>query len=325
MSNIGPQTSRGEARLAGVEWLRLIACLGIVAFHAQVPGGQAALGGLPAFAMLTVAFAARTARGRSWTSFAHARVQTLLLPWVFWSVVYAAMNAAMALKAGHPAFGWFEPSMWLTGPAIHLWFLPFAMIASLSIGGAVAGRGKGPGADRGAYDWLGWLAAGAATMWLAAMVLDRDPKPPVPFEQYISVLSGIPLGVCLSKIPAGERSSWWRLGVFGVVASGVCVAEMAFGFHAIALPDLVAVISCAIAWGIPAKAGPLTLKFSRLSYGVYLLHPIFALVAYKVAVPMLAGAGLREGSFRWALAGVIAALTMAGTWIARKTWLIRVV
>jgi peptidoglycan/LPS O-acetylase OafA/YrhL len=334
MPTLSPQTSRGEPRLAGVEWLRLIACLGIVAFHAQVPGGQIALGGLPAFTILTVALAIRSARGRRWLDFASARLRTLLAPWAFWSLFYAVISSYIAHTQGHPTLSWIQPSNFLIGGFIHLWFLPFALVATLLVG-AFAVRGKSndtgsPGPESG-LAWLPWLILGVAMIPCATFALEHGPiQPPVlgetwpaPFEQYLSVIAGVPLGVSLALIPAGDRKGWGRLACFGALTIAVCATLILTSHNKIAIPDLIAVASCPIAWGLPARAGERTLRWSRLSYGVYLLHPFFALIGYKFIMPHLGSLGYAAA--HWLHAGAIGAMSLVGTWVARKTPLVRVV
>ena len=327
------QTSRGEPRLAGVEWLRLIACLGIVAFHAQVPGGQIALGGLPAFTILTVALAVRSARGRRWLDFASARLRTLLAPWLFWSLFYAAISCYIAHEQGHPVMSWIQPSTFLIGGFIHLWFLPFALVATLLVG-AFAARGMGTdgtSSPASTLAYLPWLILGAAMIPGATFALERGPiQPPIlgetwpaPFEQYLSVIAGVPLGVALSLIPSGDPRGWGRLALFSALTIAVCVALIFTGHNKIAIPDLVAVATCPIAWGLPIRADERTLRWSRLSYGVYLLHPFFALIGYKFIMPHFGS--LSAAAAHWLHAGAIGAMSLAGTWVARKTPLVRVV
>src|SRR5271169_4081835 len=82
----GVQTS--PSRLMGIEWLRFVSCLGIVWFHMHAYGASVGYGGLPALMAISVALAARPRHESAATVFAK-RAKILLVPWLFWSVVYA--------------------------------------------------------------------------------------------------------------------------------------------------------------------------------------------------------------------------------------------
>lgn len=111
-------------RNAMIDYGRFVAALGIVWFHTQAPGMRLAYVALPFFlVLLTIPSRASTAK----------RAERLLLPFLRWSVLYAVVLTAMAIRHHEAPFGWWQPEMVLTGTAIHLWFLPFAfLIAVLS-------------------------------------------------------------------------------------------------------------------------------------------------------------------------------------------------
>lgn len=102
-----------------VDYARFVAALGIVWFHASAPGARAAYLALPFFLVLLST--------PSRASFAD-RAQRLLKPFLIWSVIYGAVQVLLALKHGRPALVWWQPEMLLTGTALHLWFLPFALL-----------------------------------------------------------------------------------------------------------------------------------------------------------------------------------------------------
>ena len=76
-----------------------------------------------------------TAARHPFGAYSIARARRLLMPWLVWSVVYGGVKLAEALVEGQPLGSAFAPWMLLTGPAIHLWFLPFAFAASLVLPG----------------------------------------------------------------------------------------------------------------------------------------------------------------------------------------------
>ena len=106
-----------------VDYARFLAALGIVWFHTHAPGKELAYSALPFFLVL-LAMPSRADAGQ--------RAKRLLLPFVTWSMIYAAEFTGLAMSKGNPPFGWWHTSMIVTGVSLHLWFLPFAFfIASL--------------------------------------------------------------------------------------------------------------------------------------------------------------------------------------------------
>ena len=57
------------------------------------------------------------------------RATRLLVPFAVWSGIFGLLKLAEVLLTGVSLGSEFKPSMLLTGPAIHLWFLPFAYVA----------------------------------------------------------------------------------------------------------------------------------------------------------------------------------------------------
>lgn len=120
-------------RNASFDYLRFVAAIGIVVFHAGAPGAAIGYAALPFFLITLVLMAAPAARALPLAPYSEARAIRLLSPWLIWSVVYAALKAAEVCLTPATWAGEFAPAMLLTGPALHLWFLPYACIACLLI------------------------------------------------------------------------------------------------------------------------------------------------------------------------------------------------
>lgn len=275
-------------RSAAIEWLRFVCCLGIVAFHMQVSWPHVAISGLYAFSIITVALAVKSARGRTIGGFARARFRTLLVPWIFWSVFYAAVLSAISLRNGNPLFSWFETRMLLTGTVIHLWFLPFAFVASVAVASAtVLARSRYQSHRTNDTGDRGWFTASAQALVCAGaiaaaeIVLSRSSLP-APLAQWISVLPGVPIGAVLAGMEFGDKRNARPIAVLTFCCVGACVLLMWLGMRFITIGYLVSVPMCAAAWLTGTRAGPGTLRWSKFSFGVYLLHPFFGLVYYKV-------------------------------------------
>ncbi len=113
----------------GIDLLRLVAAIGIVADHTMgwFVVGYPALG---VFLILTSYFSVGSYLRSGGQGFWAARAWRMALPWLFWCAVYrVAWEVVYA-----PEFRLLtDPFSLLVGPFVHLWFLPFAMVALLLI------------------------------------------------------------------------------------------------------------------------------------------------------------------------------------------------
>jgi peptidoglycan/LPS O-acetylase OafA/YrhL len=293
----------GKARLAGVEWLRLIASLGIVAFHSGVQPSSLFISGLYAFALFTVALAATSARGRRWGEYAAARLRSLGLPWLAWSVVFAGVETAYATINDRAPFSWFKPWMLWTGPSLHLWFLPFALAASL-----VAGWWGSRHPDMSGRSWVWWSLLGAALM-IPLSVTAESREWPIPVGQWLSVLPAVPLGIAFASIPAGRPAGSRPLVLISAGALLAGVWGAASGHDALTPSYALAVPACALAWRLPLRAGRITLAWSSLSFGVYLIHPLMNMVFHKFF----------ESDDPVLIAVAVSAMSLAGAWVLKRT------
>lgn len=105
-----------------IDYGRFIAALGLVWFFTQAPGTRIAYLSVP-FLLVVLTLPA--------TETVASKARRLLLPFLTWSMVFAVIHVAMALKAHDAPFGWWENYMILTGTWSHLWILPFAFLASV--------------------------------------------------------------------------------------------------------------------------------------------------------------------------------------------------
>lgn len=224
-----------------IELARFAGSLAILWFHLGLPGREIALGALPMFVTFLVYFGA----GQP----IELRARRLLVPWVFWSVVYGALKFLDGDS--------FAPWMLLTGPAIHLWFLPFAFVV----------------------ERLGVLLLPLSFLFLLLVEF------PVPVVQWASVLPAAALGYGLAK----GASRYWCLAL--AAAGGVLHL---LGFQgAVSLMTGALVVFLALSISIQSRTAE---YLGRIAFGVYLVHPIIVAVLLRVAdldpVPMFVIAAL---------------------------------
>ncbi len=290
MSAGGPQTPSG-----GIEAAKLAGSVGIIAFHEQTTGASLGYAGLPLFAMLTAALAARSARGRDWPSFRRGRLRRLLLPWLVWSGFYAAVQCSLAAYAGAPAWSWLHPSALAMGGYPHLWYLPFAAVTTLAVGRCGA---RGPAAA--------WLAAGALALplagWLATLPL------PQPAPQWLFVLPAAVLGTALARAPLGGGGGG-TVALAIAAGAGGCALAWACGLLTPWPQYLLAVPMAAAAWALPLRAPRWLGAAGAATFGVYVFHPFVKMLLALLAVH--GGVAFTEASLLAAIFAGALLLTLA--------------
>ena len=259
-----------RAPLAGIEWLKLLASLGIVAFHLAGPLPQIGYGGLPVFTMITAAMAARSARATDWTTFRQRRLRRLLLPWLWWSACYAVARCLIAWLGNEPLWAWPHLSMLVIGTYPHLWYLPFAALLTLLIGRWLGHRGG---------TWT-WAALGAVAFPLCNRLMFVDL--PMPLPQWLFVTPAALFGLALASIPndAGGRP---RLLALCTLVLALCAVLWAAVPSQLSLPYAVATVAIGLAWSLPMPLGPRWQVLTSTSFGIYVLHMgVFMLLALAV-------------------------------------------
>ena len=281
-------------RNATLDHARLIAAAGIVVFHSGAPGAAIGYAGLPFFLMLLMLLAWPAAERQPFGAFAGARVARLLVPWAVWGAIYGALKLAEVAVTGRPLGAEFAPWMLLTGPALHLWFLPFAAAICLVLWPLARGAATLDPQSRG------MLAGLAAAVAVAALLVQQGADLPRPFAQWAEAAPAVALGTAMA-LAAGSR------GAAALVAGAVAVLAVAGwpqGATQLALAG--AALWLCLVLPLPethlgSQAGRLA---ADLSLTVYVAHPLVSSMLVR-ATP------LAEKSTGLALATVAATLVLA--------------
>lgn len=277
-------------RNATLDHARLWAAFGIVLFHSGAAGSAMGYAALPFFLMLLMVMALPGAARLDLKAFAQGRAERLLRPWILWSAVYGALKLAEVAATGKPLASEFQPFMLLTGPAIHLWFLPFAFVACL----AMHPLSRLPGTAR-TFGLMGLVGLGLALAALALHQSQRGPLPQ-PLAQWVFALPAVGLGIGFAL----ARGRALRLAALigaaaaaGALALALGWAELGWtgGLGQLALAGA-ALAACLL---LPTRETALSRRSADLAMGVYLCHPLVASVLGRVtdlASDTLAMAGL---------------------------------
>lgn len=301
----GTRAGAGPAppRLAALDLGRFLAAFGIVWAHAGAPGAEIGYTALGLFLVLTGYLAVgsylRAQSAGSGRGFWAARARRILLPWLAWCLVFRLLHEVVG---EHPFRLLSEPFSLLIGPAIHLWFLPAAMLALVFVP-ALAGDMRSRAALGRAMAALVVLSAllgmvHGATGPLAGIVL------PAPFPQWAYALPIYLWGVL--------HALALRLGAARITLAGALLASAATWAVAPGLASVQMALSALVFEGLRhltlrGRAASAGLVLGSLAFGIYLMHPIFTLVAYKLFGPDLPRAVLALASF-WGAAGAAAGL-----------------
>ena len=297
-----------ERRLSGLDLLRLASVIGLVWYHMDGPGKIVAYAGLPAVLTISVALPVMQGGKRSLIEEANRRGRRLLWPWVFWSAFYGAFVASRSLYHG---LGLGLPSGWepyLAGPSIHLWYLPFALVATLAA--LVMHRSLAGVPVR--YACAVGVALGGLTLVLAS-VASRSWSPSSPFGQWLFGLASIPFGLAVGTAfrARASRVRYVLAGVaFACVVSCLILDRLGDRSTALAYGFGIPLVCLAILW--PIELNDFGRMLIPLSLGIYLLHPFVHSQLYRTGLVELG-----------AWAGVAVTLTSALLTLALRRTLIR--
>lgn len=273
------------SRVANIDRLRILAALGVIWFHTEAaPHREIGYAGLPIF--LLIFFSLITARSHldGITRFVRRRCDRLIVPWLFWSVVYGVckFGKAMLMMDMESLHEVLSMKSLLAGTHIHLWYLPFAFVSGLLI-----------------YIVNGWtlrvsnaaaiLAAtilGVLTLWGNAMfVFGRTLPIPLPQWCYglAAILLGFAIGRCMLFRSPNTRAS--MLLVIAVTVSATCVVLSFMGFLSLGVPYGLGTALVCVAWALPLGSDAVVRRLAPLAFGVYLIHPLVCYGLTRFAVP----------------------------------------
>jgi len=256
-------------RNATYDYARLLAAFGIVLFHAGGPGAQIGYAALPFFLMLMISLALPAAQKQNFAPYSRTRAQRLLVPWLLWSGIYGILKLAEVLATSATWGDEFRAHMMLTGPALHLWFLPAAFVACLAIQ-PVVHRQPAPGsASQTASTEQTTLAIAIALSFaaLALLGLRQDQALPVPLAQWVYVAPAACLGLALALHRAQPLMAL-------ALAAGFTGAAWGLGWHQ-GLPQIALAALMLILCGvIRLPATRLSALAAQFSLGIYLAHPL---------------------------------------------------
>lgn len=282
-----------EARRTGLDAARILAALGIVWTHANADAeyaSPAALGrfAVPFFSVVAGIFLVDTLRDASWSkakAFLIRRAGKLYIPFIAWTIIYIAfrMSASMVVSVKDP----FQVRWWLplTGSMYHLWFLPFLLIATIILTPLLVF----------ALRRRAWSLILAAVLITGGLLIVRFPfrvsavhtSDHFYFLDRVSARSPALLwGTAIGLLIASDPRSWRVSRFMAVVGFGITAFCMGVYWQNGRTPwaaNLGGVGWLLVGLGIDRTAVSRWLSpLGRLSYGIYLIHPLIIAIVYKL-------------------------------------------
>lgn len=256
-----------------IDLARGLAAFGVVAAHVHAQEndwfGHVALA---LFLVLSGYLMAQVADRRGGMVDWQSRVQRVLLPWLVWSAAYRLLNAIVANDTTRAVL-LEEPLSLLVGASIHLWFLPFVFLGTVLVTPVLRFTRTVP---RLALASLALVALGLPLFWAHTVF----PVAPAPLPQWAYALPPFLCGILL--VPARRlRQLALPLGALAVLNLAAVVIS---GGAVWATTTLAGALAFEMFWDL-RMSHPLLPVLGQSCFGVYLLHPFFMLVGYKLFGP----------------------------------------
>lgn len=253
-----------------VELLRIISAFGIVWFHSGLEFGQnIAYSGLIVFLVLSAFFASVSAKDYA----VQVRAARLLIPCALWSVLYAGVNLVRGQEIFPGGYGLI--SNLLSTPTIHLWYLPFIFFWVVII-------------DK--IKKLNPCVVATVVVLTASFLLISAPiwraLPYVPpFAQYMHATPAILIGIFFafySRLPVMQKNillALVLLTIFIIVILNIAGVSMTYTLGVCATLILIKNKDM-----LPRSV--LIRGLSKLTLGIYLLHPLILFLLRHIGMPL---------------------------------------
>ena len=303
-------------RIVNIERLRFLAAFGIVLFHTlgdrHVFTKTIGYSGLPVFLIVFSFLLIINQKEISFFEFTQKRFQRLIIPWLFWCIVYAAFFLLKQYYQQRVLQWSFHWNTIMMGTSIHLWYLPYAFFMSLVI------------------FWIKKIDVGGYTLhltWVFTLLLipsfilfsrwiDNDMLPS-PLPQWLFGIPAILIGMILGIIYNMEKVCTRQLVLTGFWGSLLLLFIFLYwkNLHSMLIPYSVAALLSSLALFCRGHEDRLSLKLASLTFGIYLIHPMLGYIINFVTHDkqnLLLSFGI------FLIAGAL-------TWIMQKTYLRKVV
>ena len=260
-------------RIANIERLRILAAICVASFHIHYSFPRSI--GVIGFIILMLSFSVfvvNKSEKYDVSDQMKRKAQRLLKPWLFWSGVYGALGLMKVIYTSVPFSDVFYVTMFLTGTRLHLWFLPFAFVATLFLAllhQLTIRMSK-------AVDIMASSLVGALCV-LGCSIIRSRAELQTPVEQWILGVPAIPIGFAIGYSmlleKAHERRNCYLWITIMMIVTSVILTFLGYSnIFAINYCVSVALVCCALYWR--GELDLISSKLASLSFGIYLIHPL---------------------------------------------------
>ncbi len=261
-------------RVVSVDRLRVLAAIGIVWFHTDgAPYRHIGYAGLPIFLLIFFSLITNRTAADPTLGFLRRRWDRLLIPWLFWSLLYGLLRITQAICFGDIESFREMLSMetLLMGTHVHLWYLPYAFLSGFLVYGLNRWTSQ--------IDHVFMVYAGTA---IGLIVLILHEAAPLtygwmrPLPQWEFGLAAIPLGFAIGRctmIPS-RRTQQILLSMISIAILVTCVILMALGYATSVVPYTLGILLVCLAYGWRTHDNAIVAVLAPLTFGVYLIHPL---------------------------------------------------
>lgn len=266
--------SISRERVVGFDLLRFVAVLLVIWYHVGAAGSKFTTFHVPVLVIISVALAQTS---RPMQDFAAKRASRILLPWLFWCLVFGVLDLVRR-AAGVPSY--LNGMSFFYGTAIHLWFLPFIFLVTVSCAYLRKAIGSVDLTRRVV------IACVAATILVFTLVAMESRFSwwllPAPCPQWLGALPAVIIGIVYVSVfsrrqPTTNESLAIILGSCLLAATAFVIAGKwsvsSFSFTALALFALSGM------WSTNSDAPRWLVFLASITMGVYIVHPIFITAA----------------------------------------------
>lgn len=250
-----------------IEFFRIICAFGIIWYHSASFAHEISYSALLIFIMLSC-YLTRAADFSC--ELVKKQAIRILVPWVIWFAIYAAINMATHKPPINLDNG--LSSALLAGSSIHLWYLPFIFFICLAVS-----QIKVKFHDRNILIFTSItssLILLSTCFWRPFSI-----SLGYPYAQYFHALAGVLIGICFSYIhTSSQRTS--KIILLSLLFSSL----FAIPYAGVGTPYIVAIIAfyllCTNFFSFLNKIDLTPISCCML--GVYLIHPIIIRIVKKI-------------------------------------------
>ncbi|UCD53437.1 MAG: acyltransferase [Phycisphaerales bacterium] len=261
-------------RITSIDGLRILAAVGIVWFHTDgAPYRYIGYTGLPIFLLIFFSLITHRSGTDPARYFFKRRWNRLVMPWLFWSLLYGALRIIKGACSGEASSfqAMLSLETVLAGTHVHLWYLPYAFVSGFLV------YALNRWTLRFSHVAVVLIATGVGLSMLvvnAAGLFSFGLRCPVP--QWEFGLAAVPLGFAIGRCLM-ISSSWWQralLSAIFVLTQVTSLALIASGHVSSTVPYSLAVTLVCLAYCWRSGGSVIIAKLAPLTFGIYLIHPL---------------------------------------------------